>query len=652
MCGITGIVDFAGVDRAAAEPRLAAALARLAPRGPDGEGSWFGPRCAFAHRRLAIVDLGPGGAQPMRRGDLVITYNGMIYNYRALRDELRAEGHDFTSDSDTEMLLAGWRQWGAALLPRLEGMFAFAIWDERTGELVLARDRFGKKPLLFRHDGRRLAFASELRALQRACGGGGEIDPAALRLYFALRYLPEPYAILKGVAKLPPGHLARFRQSGLAVSRWYDAAGVALPATDRPATDRTADDRPAIASPAEAATEIAARIDRAVADRLVADVPVGAFLSGGIDSAIVVSSMTRAAARVRTFTVGFEGASDYYEERPAARSMARHLGTEHTEIAVTADETRDVIDAVFDGLDEPFADSSAIPTYLVARETRRHVTVALSGDGADEVFGGYRKYQGELQAARYRRLPGWLRRGLVEPLARHLPEGKDRPILEAARRFRRFAAHAGKDTAGRHAGWARLIGEDDLDRLFADEGASPTQSVEGLVAGLHASAAANGDDPINAMLAVDIALVLPGDMLVKVDRMSMAHGLEVRCPFLDHRVVEYAAAMPGGYKLVPGAGKKILREAFRDRLPDEVFNRPKKGFEVPLADWLVGPLADLTRRAIDPGRLARQGLFRPELPARWLASLEARRRDTSWELWTLIAFQAWCERNGAEAMAA
>ena len=622
------MVDFGGVDRAAAEPRFGRALTRLAPRGPDGDGLWFDARCGFGHRRLAIVDLGPGGAQPMARDGLVISYNGMIYNFRVLRDELRGMGHEFSSDSDTEVLLAGWRQWGEALLPRLRGMFAFALWDAEAGALILARDRFGKKPMLFRQTARGAVFASELAALRCLDDAAADIDPTALRLYFALRYLPEPYSILDGVHKLPPGHIARIGRDGCHVRRWYD------PARGGPARHENR---------SEAAAALRGLVDDSVGDRLVADVPVGAFLSGGIDSAIVAASMTRASRRVRTFTVGFEGASDYYEERPAARRVAEHLGTEHTEISVTAEESRNVLEAVFDGLDEPFADSSAVPTFLVSRETRRHVTVALSGDGADEVFGGYRKYQGELHAARYRRLPAWLRRGVIEPLALRLPESKNRRSLEGARRLRRFVAHAGKDAAARHAGWARQMQEVELDILFAAPAAGST--VEDIVAGLREARAS--DDALNDVLATDIALVLPGDMLVKIDRMSMANGLEVRCPFLDHRVVECAAAMPGHFKLASGGGKRILREAFADRLPEEVFARPKKGFEIPVADWLAGPLADLTRRAIDPGRLKRQGLFRPELPARWFAELEAGRRDTSWELWTMVAFQAWHERHHA-----
>jgi asparagine synthase (glutamine-hydrolysing) len=626
MCGIAGLIDFGGLARDAVAPRLDRALARLRPRGPDGEGNWFDARAALGHRRLAVVDLSAAGAQPMLRDGRALVFNGMIYNFRALRDELRGAGYRFTSETDTEVLLAGWAAWGAALLPRLIGMFAFALWDPARGELVLARDRFGKKPLLYRHDGRRTAFASQLHALH-CLTDTASIDPAALRLYVALRYLPEPWSIVAGVAKLPPGHLARVTPDGVAVERWYDLA------TARP---------PRIADEAAAKIELRERFDAAVRDRLVADVPVGAFLSGGIDSALVAASMVRAAPAVRTFTVGFAGAASYYEERPAARAVARHLGADHTEIELSAEETERVLDAVFDGLDEPFADSSAVPTWLVARETRKHVTVALSGDGADEVFGGYRKYQGELLAERYRALPAPLR-GIFERAIACLPEGKGNAALEAVRRARRFAAHAGRDAAGRQAGWAQSLSEAELDELLAARAPAPT--VESLVAVLRA--AAHDDDPINAMLAADIALVLPGDMLVKADRMTMAHGLELRCPFLDHRVVEWAAALPGHLKVARGAGKRILRDTFADRLPAEVFQRPKRGFEIPIAEWLTGPLADRVRRAIDPVRLKAEGLFRPELPQRWYDELKSGRRDTSWQLWTLVAFQAWQERQGA-----
>ena len=626
MCGIAGVVRLAGLELEGVAPRLDAAVARLAPRGPDGKGRWHDRRCALGHTRLAVIDLSPEAGQPMAAHGLVASYNGEIYNFAALRDELQAAGFAFATRSDTEVLLAGWRHWGTTLLDRLVGMFAFALWDAETGALVLARDRFGKKPLIYAEDAGTLAFASEAVALDRL-RGGGEIDPAALRLLFTLRYLPEPWSIRGGAAKLPPGHLLRHDAKGTRLQRWYDLAA-------RP--------RPAYGGDGEALTDLAARFDAAVDARLVADVPLGVFLSGGIDSALVAASMARRARRVESFTVGFSGAAAYYEERPAARAVAAHLGCVHHEIAVGPEDAAAALDAVFDGLDEPFADSSAVPTWLLARATRDSVTVALSGDGADEVFGGYRKYRAERFAGLYRALPGPLRRRLIEPLAACLPESKASFGLEAARRLRRFLAHAGKPAAARQAGFNRLLDEPALDALLLVPAEAP--SLEAMVAELRA--ASGSGDAINAMLAADIALGLPGDMLVKVDRMSMAHGLEVRCPFLDHRVVECAAALPGRLKVGARAGKIALRRAFADRLPAAVFARPKKGFEMPIAAWLTGPLKDLTRRAIDPARLADQGLFRPELPAAWYAALETGRRDTSEALWALVAFQAWHERHG------
>jgi len=634
MCGLAGLVDLAGLDRGDARARMRRALDRLSPRGPDGEGLWDDTHCLFGHRRLAIVDLSPAGAQPMLRegnaGSCALVFNGMIYNYRALRAELVALGHRFTSDSDTEVLLAGWRQWRAALLPKLRGMFAFALWDAARKELVLARDRFGKKPLIYRRTGPRLAFASDLVAAEHLAGAG-EIDPGAIRWLFTLRYIPEPATALAGFLKLPPGHVAVHSPAGFALERWYDLAAA---------------EKPRFADEADAAPALRALVEAAVADRLVADVPVGAFLSGGIDSAIVAASMRKASSRVRTYTVGFEGVPDYYEERPAARQVADFLGTEHTEIAVSAAEALGAVEKVFDGLDEPFADSSAIPTYLVARATRQHVTVALSGDGGDEVFGGYRKYQGELLAERYRAVPAPLRRGVIEPLVNLLPESKRHPLTEKARRLRRFVAHAGGSAAERQAGWMRLMAPGELDEVLGR-----ATSATALEARIESLRSAGDGDPVNKMLFADIALGLPGDMLAKADRMSMANSLEVRCPFLDHRVVEAAAAMPGAWKLKRGEGKAVLRRAFADALPAEVFQRPKKGFEVPIALWLAGPLRPLVEAALDAKTLEAHGIAAAP-PRRWLAELESGRRDTSEKLWTLVAFTQWAARRGPAARVA
>ena len=530
--------------------------------------------------------------------------------------------------------MAGWRQWGEDVLPRLAGMFAFAMWDAEARTLTLARDRSGKKPLLYRRQGRRLSFASDLVALSRLDDTAGAVDMAVLRQYFALRFVPEPSSILTDVAKVPPGGLVRFGEGGAENVHWYRLA------ESRP---------PRYQDMATAADDLRAAVDIAVGERMVADVPLGAFLSGGVDSAVIVASMARQGGRVRTFTIGFEGVDDYYEERPAARAIADHFGTEHSEIAVSATMTRDLCDEVFDALDEPFADSSAVPTFIVARAARQAVTVALSGDGGDEILAGYRKYLGEAHAGRYRAVPAWLRHGLIEPLIGRLPSAKGSGWRERVRRLQRFVAHAAKDGPGRQAGWLRNLSEAELDALIVAPGGGATP--EALIAELRAGA--GDDDPLNVALYADLAFGLyadlafglPADMLVKVDRTSMANSLEVRCPLLDHRVVECAAAMPGSFKLAGGSQKRVLRTAFADRLPPGTFDRPKKGFEVPIADWLTGDLAELCRWAIDPGRLARQGLLRPALPARWFDDLKSGRRDSAWQLWTVVAFQAWWARH-------
>lgn len=626
MCGIAGLVDLAGLGANEIAERSQSALGVIRARGPDGEGDWSDHHCALVHTRLAIIELSPLGAQPMSRDGLVITFNGEIFNYGEVRAELERQGCGFRSNSDTEVLLAGWRQWGAGLLPRLVGMFAFAIWDAQSRTLIAARDRFGEKPLLYAQSNGRLAFGSGLAACEAMLGETRPIDVAALRALFTLRFVPEPWSIAQGVRKLSAGHWLQFDSNGLKVERWYDLAH---------------ERRRISVDPTYAEQGLRERFDDAVRARLVSDVPVGVFLSGGIDSALVAASVAASGARLQTFTVGFEGASGYYEERPAAAAVARHLGADHNEIAVSAGRVGDVLDGVFRALDEPFADASAVPTYLVSEATRKKVTVVLTGDGADEVFGGYRRYWSELYAGLWNRIPGPLRRTVTALLAR-MPEGKDSRLLEALRRARRFAQTADPDPVRRQAAWMRLSSEAELDGLL---GAAPGDviEIEGLIGAMRE--AAHDADPINAMLACDVACELPGDMLVKVDRASMAHALETRSPFLDQRVVEWAFALPGSQKLGIArgrtVGKRILRTAFRDRLPAEVFDRPKRGFEMPVSSMLAGPAAERLAAATDPNALKRQGLMDAGVIANWRRELASGRRDTSWQLWTVLAFQEW-----------
>jgi asparagine synthase (glutamine-hydrolysing) len=626
MCGIAGLIDIDGLDPALTEARTRAAIERIGCRGPDDRGNWTDRHCALVHTRLAIIDLSPLGAQPMQRNGLVITYNGEIFNYAELRDELAKLGHRFRSKSDTEVILAGWRLWGEGLLRRMVGMFAFAIWDTRARTLFAARDRFGEKPFLYATSGRRLAFGSDLITCEAMSGETRPLDAAALRALFTLRFIPEPASIATGVSKLPAGHWLRFDKNGLAVARWYDLA------QERP---------PQPPNHIAAELGLRQRFDAAVAARLVADVPVGVFLSSGVDSSLVAASVAASGAKLKTFTVGFADAAKYYEERPLAAAVARHLGAEHTEITISANRAADVLDRVFIALDEPFADSSAVPTYLVSEETRRKVSVVLTGDGADEVFGGYRRYWSELYIGAWHRLPQSVR-SLMRRLITALPEDKRHTVLEGVRRARRFVDTADADPARRQAGWMRLMSESSVDALLLST-TRVEMPLELMIERLRATIA--GNDSINAMLACDVALELPSDMLVKVDRMSMAHALETRTPFLDQRVVEWAFAMPGREKLalVGGrpVGKRVLREAFLDRLPAEVFARPKRGFEMPVAELLAGPAAARLAAATDLAALKRQGLFDPAVVQSWKTDLANGQRDTSWHLWTMLAFQEW-----------
>ncbi|GGE35239.1 asparagine synthetase B [Agaricicola taiwanensis] len=620
MCGIAGVVDPAGLDGDTLAPRLDAALQRLSHRGPDGSGTWSDARCMLGHRRLSIVDLSEAGRQPMLRGGLAVSFNGMIYNYRDLRQQLEERGERFSSDTDTEVILAGWCQYGPDLLLRLDGMFAFAIWDAGERQLWLARDRFGKKPLLWSKTPDGVVFASDLRALQQLMGTRGEIDPEALSAYLSLKYVPEPLSILKGVAKVAPGHVVRIDRDGAVSRRWYQA---------KP------DDIAARLAPQDRAPYIRHLVEEAVQARMVADVPLGAFLSGGIDSAVVAAA---AGPGVRTFTVGFEGVAAYYEERPQARETARHLGTEHVEIAVDAAEAIGAIDRVFDGLDEPFGDSSAVPAYIVSREIRRHATVALSGDGGDEVFGGYRRHQGELYAGRWSALPLGLRRG-AKGLIDLMPESKDSWLSERLRRLRRFAAAASFSDAQRQAQWIRALDEAEVAGLAG----SPAYDVADLVARWQRESGAASS--IDKTLYADLNIVLPGDMLPKVDRMGMANALEVRSPLLDHRLVEAALAFPPEAKVAPGRGKAVLRDAFADRLPAGVLARPKKGFEIPVAQWLLGPLREMAEEAVTPSALAFMGLEESDLGRQWLSDLQAKRRDTAERVWVLLSLWQWMHRQ-------
>ncbi len=617
MCGIAGLYALTRGRPVDTEvlSRMAAALRH---RGPDGDGLRSGGDYALAHRRLAIVDLA-SGQQPMGlpAAGLWVTFNGEIYNHEALRAELEAGGAVFTTRSDTEVLLHGYRAWGTGLAARLRGMFAFAVVDERNGTLYAARDRVGKKPFHYTvHDGV-FAFASELKALH-ALGIDRTLAPAAVAQFFALRYVPEPDCIFAAVQKLPPAHWLLV-QDGRLTSRRYWQLSFAV-------DERT--------SRAEHEERILAKLDEAVRIRLMGEVPLAPFLSGGIDSYAVVDSMTRSLGRgVAACTIGFS--DPRFDERQAARQSAAACGATLHEEVLDADDLLD-LDWFDDTYDEPFADSSAVPTYHVSRLARRRVTVALSGDGGDEGFGGYRRYLFDVREHRARRwlpAPVWRGLGAVYPKADWLPRSL---------RARRTLQNLGSPAA---VAYARSVSSHLPEEVFAvlrpELHAAAGDPHRALVA---AYAAAGDLHPLHRLVATDLATWLPGDILVKADRASMAVSLEVRCPFLDHELLELAMQVPPDWQLENGRTKAFLRRALQRRLDPAALTRRKQGFSVPLRSWLAGRVGDAVEQALGDGPL-REWLD-PRVVTRLLERHRAGVGDHAEMLWAVLVFARFLRRWG------
>jgi asparagine synthase (glutamine-hydrolysing) len=567
MCGIAGSYQF-GSGPVPADDRINNALRCIAHRGPDDEGVYRSGRAMLGHRRLSVIDTSSFGHQPFTDGGgrYTIVFNGEAFNYHELRAALEAHGHRFRSLSDTEVVLRLFALKGDAFLHDLNGFFALAIHDATDDTLLLARDRFGEKPLWYCEQEGHLLFASELRALE-ALGAKGELDRHSLHQYFTFHYIPAPWSVLKGVRKLEPGELIRVSAKGMERSRWYDVVGAAK---------RTE-------SPSDPRGRLRELLDDSVRLRLNSDVPIGAFLSGGLDSSIVSALAARHRTSLRTFSIGYADAP-FFDETRYAEEAARHIGTDHTSIRLTTDDLAASYTDFLASVDEPFADSSALPAFILAREARKHVTVALSGDGADELFGGYRKHQAQLRLAD----PQGLDKAVIAlgPLWRLLPKSRNNRIMDTFRQLDRFAMNAGAFTE-QH--WLNLADQDpdgDADRLVPQPG-SPLALSE---RENHLSRGVTRMQGMNGYLLADFVTVLPNDMLLKVDLTSMAHGLEVRSPFLDHGVVEFAFALPAEMKLRRGVGKAILREAFGAMLPPSIVARMKQGFEVPLRELLLGPL--------------------------------------------------------------
>lgn len=585
MCGIAAIYR-SDITSPPGEDRMAGSLRSIAHRGPDDAGTYRNGRAVLGHRRLSIIDTSSAGHQPFtdNGGRYTIVFNGEVFNHHALRADLEAQGHTFRSHTDTEVVLRLFSLKGPAFLHELNGFFALAIHDAQEDTLFVARDRFGVKPLWWCAQDGHLLLASELRALE-ALGAHGSLDRHSLLQYFTYHYVPAPYSVIQGVRKLLPGELLRADATGVHCERWYD-----LPEAAR----RT----PLPPDPVERLQEL---LDDAVRIRLVADVPVGTFLSGGLDSSIVSALAARHHPDLHTFSIGYSD-DPYFDESRYAEEVAAYIRSRHTTFRLSRAELAEAYPRFLAALDEPFADSSALPSYLLCERTRRHVTVALSGDGADEVFGGYRKHQAELR----HRSPGIAERAVIAlgPLWRRLPRSRNSRVTDLFRKLDRFAL-AGSGTAEQR--WLSLASFDTDGDAFAlvPHAAHPVELDDretGLTQGLRRMPGLNGS------LLADVLTVLPNDMLCKVDVTSMAHALEVRTPFLDRRLVELAFRLPAEARFGKGAGKQVLRTAFGHLLPPSVLGRRKQGFEVPLRQLFLGPLAPLVDELLRPDLVEAAGL--------------------------------------------
>ncbi len=636
MCGIAGLVLEMGGAESTLRQRVSAMNTAIAHRGPDGEGIWVDAAAgvALAQRRLAIVDLSETGAQPMvsASGRHVMTYNGEIYNFREMRASLEAEGLAFRGTSDSEVLLEAWDRWGAErTLDSLNGMFAIAIWDRKDRTLSLVRDRFGIKPLLWRRDGEGLFFASELKALLKDPACPRSIDPRSVAAYLRHGAVPAPWTILKDVHKLEPGSILTWAPGEEPVIRSFWSPLAAMATGQENLTSA-----PFETLVSEAETLIGDAVER----QMIADVPLGAFLSGGIDSSLVVALMQQQSGRrTETFTVGFEEKA--WDESPHAEAVARHLGTRHTTLKTSGAAVRSLVPEIASIYDEPFSDSSQLPTLLLCRLVRNHVTVALSGDGGDETFAGYERYDWGLKLDRYRqRFPAALRQLASQAISR-LPL----TMLDSAARIAGAGGHHPGHRLQRAVRLGAAAAFVDGYRQFLSQTADPqailVHSDEHHPAAYRHSAAIDGLAPLPRMQAIDASSYLTDDILVKVDRASMSVGLEVRVPLLDHRIWEWSARLPGGMQRSGGKSKAVLRAVLGNHIPDTIVNRPKAGFAVPLADWLRVELQDWAEALLEPSHLAQSGLFHvPAVRALWQRHLSGR-EDHGPLIWSILMLESW-----------
>lgn len=622
MCGILGWIDY---GKSVSDSLFNQALNHLAKRGPDYQAIYRHQRTCLGHARLSIIDLSAAANQPIfdKTGRYAIIFNGEIFNYQELRHKLTQFGIQLQTNSDTEILLYLFIQYGESCLSFLNGFFAFAIYDHQTHDLFIARDRFGIKPLKYFQDESYFAFSSEMKALL-ALPLPRLLNIDAVNLYFQYSYLPPGVSMLQGFKQLLPGECLWVRNGQVQVNRWYE-----LP---RPSLSNSKE----TVSYQEAQHKLLNLLEDAVQKRLIADVPVGVFLSGGIDSSIVTALAARNQKKLSTFSISFD--NPLYDERKYALAVAKKYQTEHTIFEVQTEDLFSCVSDVLDYLDEPFADSSALNFFILARQTRQKVVAALSGDGADEVFAGYTKHVGLLKAGQNSLVNNILR--FSQPILRKLPANRNSSLGRILYQITKYAEGLPLPAAERYLAWCRIAAQQEVTQILQPK----FQSLNSNAAILKTKITDNQD--FNDILAADVQLVLAGDMLVKADLMSMANSLEVRVPFLDYRVVEFAFSLPANYKIQGTQRKRILQDTFRDLLPSELYNRPKQGFEVPLRDWFLGPYrTTIEKNILNKNIIESQGIFQyPAIMRLWNNILLGKNTKEDCTLWAFIVFQHWYHR--------
>ncbi len=626
MCGIAGIVERDST-RPVRQETLSRMVETLRHRGPDDEGTWAGPGVGLGMRRLSIIDV-DGGQQPFvsEDGQVRLVANGEIYNHAALREGLIARGHHFRSRSDIEVILHGYEEYGIEVLGRLRGMFAFALWDGSKRRFFAARDRAGEKPLYYAHTPSRLLFGSEIKAVLVDPAVSREVDLEALDQFLTYEYVLTPSTLFEDVRTVPPAHYLTCERGAVKIERYWDVASI-------PVREWTEDD---------AAASLRETLGRAVAGQMMSDVPLGAFLSGGIDSSAIVGLMTEAAGgggRVNTFSMGFDAAS--YNELPYAREVASRFGTNHREGTVNPDLS-DLFERLVTHVDQPFADVSLFPTYLLSQTAREHVTVARSGDGGDELFGGYDAYAAQALARRIEMFVPGAAMPLVAAAASLLPPSeKKKGLINKVRRFTQGLASAPRDIE--HYRWMTFCDAGEKRHLYGPALQSALLNTDVYAPIRRHLRGAHTDDALNRQLYADLQVYLNDDILVKVDRMSMATSLETRAPFLDTEVMELAFSMPGRLKIRAGQRKHVLKRAMRDLLPESVLTRPKEGFSIPMKTWLRSEWAPLMQDLLSPDTTRRRGWFEPMEITRRVDEHLAGTDNHAHQLFSLMVLERWAQ---------